>query len=198
VPIEAGISGVLQIPVSQFLGVMIGVHLVVALCEGAVTFAVIAYLRFVRPELMGLETIDSPIPPHRPGYGIVIASLLTTALLLAGVVSWFASTWPDGLEWSYREHRYGATEQNVRNVSPTITAVDKWQSKWSFMTDYSRREAPLGQLPAADVSSVTRGEKFDAWPNLDGWRSLAGVSGTFVTLIILFGVSRIMKKTVHD
>ena len=61
VPIEAGVSGVLQVPVSQFLGVMIGVHLVIALCEGAVTFAVIAYLRLVRPELMGLETIDSPL-----------------------------------------------------------------------------------------------------------------------------------------
>jgi cobalt/nickel transport system permease protein len=201
VPIEAGVSGVLRVPVSQFLGVMIGVHLVIALCEGAVTFAVIAYLRQVRPELIGLETTDSPITAHRPGYGVVSASLLVTALLLAGVVSWFASTWPDGLEWSYLERRYGTADQNVRNESPVIATVDKWQSKWSLMTDYAKRDAPLGALPAAGATAAPAEGKSNTgptWPNFDGWRSLAGVLGTIITLCILFGVSRIMQRTVRD
>ena len=119
-----------------------------------------------------------------------MASLLVTALLLAGVVSWFASTLPDGLEWSYSEHRYGAAEKAVQNRSPVVAAVDQWQTKWSPMTDYSRREAPLGQLPAAESS-----EPESAWPNADGWRSLAGVLGTIVTLGILYGLSRWMRKT---
>ncbi len=67
VPIEAAVSGVLRVPLSQFLGVMIGVHLVIALCEGAVTFAVVAYLRRVRPELLGLEADASPAAAVRPG-----------------------------------------------------------------------------------------------------------------------------------
>ncbi|MGO8750430.1 MAG: energy-coupling factor ABC transporter permease [Thermoguttaceae bacterium] len=192
VPVEAAASGVLQVPLSQFLGVMIGVHLVIALGEGAVTFAVIAYLRRVRSELMGVEPIAMSGEALRPGYGVVIASLLGTALLLAGVVSWFASTCPDGLEWSYLEHRYEATGKAVRNESPVIAAVDRWQSKWSPMTDYTRRETPLGQAPAEETA-----EREPAWPRPDGWRSLAGLLGTIVTLSILYGASRWMRKHTH-
>ena len=191
VPVEASVSGVLQVPISQFLGVMIGVHLVIALCEGAVTFAVIAYLRHVKPELMGLETTDSPAVTHRPGYGVVTVSLLVTALLMAGVISWFASTVPDGLEWSYLEHRYGTVEHNVRNESPIVGAVDQWQSKWSLMSDYTSRETPLGTLPTVEGKS-------GVWPNVDGWRSLAGVLGTIITLSLLYGVSRMIRRTAHD
>ena len=43
VPLESAASGVLQVPVSQFLGVMLGVHLIIGFCEGAITFAVIAF-----------------------------------------------------------------------------------------------------------------------------------------------------------
>jgi cobalt/nickel transport system permease protein len=192
VPIEAATSGVLQVPLSQFFGVMIGVHLVIALFEGAVTFAVIAYLRGVRPELMGLEPVGPPAETPRPGYGVVTASLLVTALLLAGVASWFASTWPDGLEWSYLEHRYGAAEKAVHNESPLVAAVDGWQGKWSPMTDYARRETPLGQSPPA--ATAQRGP---GWPNPDGWRSLAGLLGTIVTLSVLYGASRWMRKPAH-
>jgi cobalt/nickel transport system permease protein len=190
VPVEAAVSGVLQVPVSQFLGVMIGVHLIISLCEGAITFAVIAYLRRVRPELLGLEPDDTPVTCHGPGHGIVTVSLLGTALLLAGVVSWFASTVPDGLEWSYSKHHYGATEKAVQNRSPVVEAVDQWQTKWSPMTDYDRRETPLGQLPTTAAN-----EPKSAWPNPRGWRSVAGVLGTIVTLGILYGLSRWMRKT---
>lgn len=192
VPVEASLSGVLRVPFDQFLGVMIGVHLVIGLCEGAVTFAVIAYLRRVRPEFFGLDAAGSSDVASRPGYGIVIASLLVTAMLLAGVVSWFASTLPDGLDWSYTEHRYATAEPVVVNDSPTIAAVDRWQSKWSPMTDYTRREAPLGQLPGGKASPLS-----DAWPNADGWRSLAGILGTVVTLGVLFCLSRWMRAASH-
>ncbi len=190
VPLEAAASGVLQVPASQFLGVMIGVHLVIGLCEGAITFAVMAYLRRVRPELVGLATGDAPVTGHGPGYGVVMVSLLGTALLLAGVVSWFASTLPDGLEWSYSKHRYGAVEKAVQNRSPVVAAVDQWQARWSPMTDYNRRETPLGQLPAVEA-----GKPESAWPNPSGWRSVAGVLGTIITLLILYGLSRWMQKS---
>ena len=50
VPIEALLAGRLVIPVAHFLGVMVGVHVLIGAVEGAITFAVIAYLRQVRPE----------------------------------------------------------------------------------------------------------------------------------------------------
>lgn len=198
VPVETAASGVLQVPFSQFLGVMVGVHLLIALCEGAVTFAVIAYLRHVRPELLGLEINDDFSPASRqPGYGVIAASFFATALLLAGVVSWFASTSPDGLEWSYQERRYEKVEQNVRNQSPVVAAVDRWQQKWSPMSDYTKRSTPLGEVPNENKPDESKPE-VAAWPHVDGWGSLAGVLGTSITLGLLFGVSRLIPKTSHD
>jgi cobalt/nickel transport system permease protein len=147
VPVEAAASGVLQVPFNQFLGVMVGVHLLIGFGEGAVTFAIIAYLRRVRPELMGLEPGETHAGATRPGYSAVAASFVVTAMLLAGVVSWFASTWPDGLEWC------------------------------------------LGQLAPEGVSKTAA-----SWPNPDGWRSLAGVLGTIVTLGMLYGASCLMRR----
>jgi cobalt/nickel transport system permease protein len=205
VPIEVATSDVLRIPIAQFLGVIVGVHLLIALCEGALSFAAIAYLRRVRPELMGLEPlgleplgstsagpIASPAASARPGYAAVAASFLVTALLLAGVVSWFASTLPDGLEWSYMEHRYGEAEKAVSNESPVVAAVDQWQGRWSPLTDYTRREAPLGELPG-EVHGGTEASA-SARPLVDGWRSLAGVLGTLVTLGLVYGASRWMRR----
>jgi cobalt/nickel transport system permease protein len=207
VPVEAAMSGVLRVPLDQFLGVMIGVHLVIGLCEGAITFAVIAHLRRVRPELLGgtaglsssagdltltagQASSATPRATRRDAAPtwVVTASLLVTALLLAGVVSWFASTLPDGLEWSSLAYDYGAADKNVQNDSPTVAAVDRWQSQWSPLRDYTRRTAPLGESPGEQT------EPKAAWPNLDGWRSLAGVLGTLVTLAILYGASCWMRK----
>ncbi len=112
-----------------------------------------------------------------------------TALLLGGVVSWFASTLPDGLEWSYLEHRYGSAEKAVSNESPVMAAVDQWQARWSPMADYTRREAPLGQLPDEGTA-----ESAAARPLADGWRSLAGVLGTLVTLSLVYAASRWIRR----
>jgi len=184
VPIQAAVSGVLRVPLSHFLGVMIGVHLIIGLCEGALTFAVIAYLRRVRPELMGLDPSTQPATAGRPGFGVVTASLLVTALLLSGVISWFASSLPDGLEWSYREYHYGTAAQAIDNESPAVAAFDRWQSKWSPLTDYNRREAPLGQVPVGETAQAA-----------SGWGSLAGILGTVVTLGLVYGASRMMRRT---
>lgn len=197
VPFEAALSGVLLVPLSQFLAVMIGVHLVIAFCEGAVTFAVIAYLRFVKPELLGIETAVAQKELFRPGYGIVCTSLLVTAFLLAGVVSWFASSWPDGLEWSYKHHSYAETQHNIRNQSHLHAAVDQWQNKWSLMTDYSKRKTPLGTISMSDYTTESKNpaDTASSWAIPDGWRSLAGVLGTVVTLILLYLVSKTIRKT---
>jgi cobalt/nickel transport system permease protein len=187
VPIEAYVSGVLRIDAADFLAVMIGVHVLIGLVEGAITFAVLAYLREVRPAALGLAA-----PAERPGRlgsRAVLASLAGTALLLAGIVSWFASTHPDGLEWTYQDHFTRDGQQSVKSPSPLVAAVDEFQAKWSPMADYSRRAAPLGQQPAeAKEGPAAR------WPNVSGWGSLAGVLGTLVTLGLLVVAGRALRR----
>jgi len=189
VPVEAGVSGVLRVPLADFLQVMVGVHLLIGLVEGAITFAVLAYLRRVRPNAVGV--VLPVASPDKVGAKAVLGSLVATALLLSGIVSWFASTHPDGLEWAYQEHLAGGGRTVVDNPSPAVAAVDEWQAKWSPMSDYTKRSAPLGQQPGA-----TEGPQPDkgAWPNVDGWGSLAGVVGTLITAAVLYIPARLIRR----
>jgi len=189
VPLEAMVSGVLLISTAHFLGVMVGVHLIIAFVEGLITFAVVAYLRQVRPAVLGLTAADDP--SQRLGRKAVAASLVITSVLVAGVVAWFASGYPDGLEWSYLEHRYGDREESVAEPAPTIAAVGEWQSKYSPLSDYTRREAPLGEV-AAEIEEDEEGES--TWPAVDVWGSLAGILGTAVTLALVYGIARLLRR----
>jgi len=192
VPLEAGLAGVLRIPIGAFLAVMVGVHLLIGLVEGAITFAVIAYVRQVRPALVG--AVSHAEGRERLKRFPVIVSLIVTALLLAGVASWFTSTHPDGLEWSYVARSYGQTGGGVENTSAQVAAADRWQSKWSLMTDYSKRAAPLGKEPVGQHGSAEGAAAETAWPNVTGWTSLAGVLGTCLTLGVVYGIARVTRR----
>jgi len=98
VPFEVSVSGVASVPLSKFLLVMIGLHLLVALGEALITFLVIGYLSKVRPQVLGpvadkLTAAGKDLSP-----AAVVGSILVIALLLGGVVSRFASESPDALE----------------------------------------------------------------------------------------------------
>ena len=189
VPIESAISGVLKISTVHFLGVMVGVHLIIAFGEGLITFAVVAYLRQVRPASLGLEVADAG---GRLGRKTVLATLMVTAALLAGVVSWFASTHPDGLEWSYLEHRYGGSDAAVATPDETVAQVDALQAKWSLMPDYTKRATALGEEPAGEEEAAE--EEGAAWPAMSGWGSLAGLIGTAVTLAVVYLIALAVRR----
>ena len=187
VPVQAALSGVLRIPTTHFLAVMVGVHLLIGFIEGLITFTVVAYLRQVRPAALGLATVDPS--GGRLSRGMVAATLLATAALLAGVVAWFASDYKDGLEWSLLEHRYGGSAQALAEPSPAVASVTDWQSRWTPMTDYTRRSAPLGEMPP---ESEAQGDGTGSV--VKPWGSLAGLLGTAVTLIVLYLASRLLRR----
>jgi cobalt/nickel transport system permease protein len=192
VPVESAVAGMLKIRFVDFLAVMVGVHLVIGFVEGAITFAVLAYIRRVRPATLGLTERDAPAKLSRPA---VLATLLATALLLAGVISWFASTHPDGLEWAYTVHRYEGKDAALAEPSPAVRTVDDWQSKWSPMSDYTRRTAPMGQKP--ESIEENQSEPSPSYANVDGWQSLAGILGTLVVLAVLYAVAAGMRRSSH-
>ena len=180
VPLEAGLSGVLKISPWDFLAVMTGVHLIIGFIEGAITFAVLGYLRKVRPEMLGIPApstgAEAPGGGARPGMAAVIVTILVTAGLLAGVVSWFASAHPDGLEWAIGEHKYAGVERAVENPSPVVAAVDEGHAKLVPMKDYNKPEGDGGG------------------PKISGWASLAGLIGTAVVLVLLYGTAVLLRR----
>lgn len=76
-------------PLFLVLPVMLGWHSMIGIGEGLITVGVTQYVRKVRPDLFKLAP--------KPDYRILLAGLLF-ALLLAAVVSPYASALPDGLE----------------------------------------------------------------------------------------------------
>ncbi len=185
VPVQAAAAGVLRVDLGTFWVLMVGVHLVIGLIEGLITFSVLAYLRQVRPAAVGLAVAERPGRLGRPA---LAGSLLLTAGLLAGVVSWFASGQPDGLEWTLDQPAADGGHV-LAEPAPPVSAVSDWQARWSPLADYTRRDAPWG---AAPLEQDTAAAEAAAGP--DGWGSLAGLVGTALVLAALFALSRLLRR----
>lgn len=94
VVIESVLSGRSEIPFVHFGAVMLGIHLPIGLVEGVVTAGALRVLGRA-----GTGTGDAWPAGRRPG-APVLAGVALATLLAGGVLAWFASAKPDGLEWS--------------------------------------------------------------------------------------------------
>ena len=179
VPIEAGLSGVLLVPFRTFLITMLGVHLLVGLAEGMITTAVLAYLQQVRPDVI-LGRMPGEIRLSRNALLITLA--VFTVIVAAGL-SLFASSLPDGLEWSYADRPDQPDfKPVVSNEDSRIASVDDFQSKYSLLPDYSIRTSELGKI--ADQETETSA----------GWTSFAGVLGSGLTMVFIWLVARVLRQ----
>ncbi len=98
VVLQTTISGIAQLPFSIFLWLMLPIHLAIGLVEGVVTAALLTFISKARPDI--LDATPQPGMAARRSTGPVLISFLLAAAVTGGVVSWFASEKPDGLEWS--------------------------------------------------------------------------------------------------
>jgi cobalt/nickel transport system permease protein len=96
VVLETTASGISTLPLRAFLALMLPIHLAIGIGEGLITAAVLVAIRRARPELLGAEPSRATARRLRP----VVVGLGVAAALTGGALSWFASTHPDGLEWS--------------------------------------------------------------------------------------------------
>jgi cobalt/nickel transport system permease protein len=93
VVVETAASGISSLPLGPFLALMIPIHVAIGVVEGLVTGLALLALWRVRPELAAAGAA-------RRGLGPALVGLGAAAALTAGVLSWFASAHPDGLEWA--------------------------------------------------------------------------------------------------
>ncbi len=165
-------SGISELPFGTFLLLMQPIHLAIGVVEGVATAAVVLFVARVRPEVLGDE---SDVRPLRP----VLAGLLIAALLLGGVVSWFASGHLDGLEWSI-EKTAGHPELETADA-PIYSSLEHVQSKTAFLPDY---DFPVGGDAA---ESVEEGGPVNVGT------SVSGVVGGGITLAIAALIGYILK-----
>jgi cobalt/nickel transport system permease protein len=184
---ETLLSGRSELPFTTFLLLMQPIHLAIGVVEGFITAGVINYVRAARPELLESIVQSRPLSSEIKVKNIVLA-ILFIAIITGGLVSWFASSHPDGLEWSI-EKVYGKPElpEQETGIGALLKAI---QEKTAFLPDYTFKKE---DTPGKEA----RGEG-NAWPNVEAGRSVSGILGSVIMVglifLIGFGIKAIRRK----
>ena len=151
VTLETLASGVTELPFSVFLATMQPIHLAIGAVEGLITAAVLTFVNEARPELLwgvGENKSESKLTFKK-----TIIVLAVAAALCGGVVSLFASAFPDGLEWSM-EKVAGTTE--LEADGSVYETAENIQTTTSLLPDYAFKdsEAAVGTSFSGIVGSL--------------------------------------------
>ena len=179
VVMETMLSGKSELPFGTFVLLMQPIHLAIGIVEGFITAGVINYVRSARPEI--LESIATSRPLNSAvSIRNVIVGFVVLAVITGGALSWFASTHPDGLEWSINKVT-GKTElaEQEQGIAPVIKGI---QEKTAFLPDYNFKPAGNEQK---------KEETNPSWPSVEAGTSVAGIIGASMVLgfILLIGVA---------
>lgn len=130
VSLETLASGITAIPAGKFFLLMTAIHLAIGVGEGLATGAVIVFINKTRPSLLSPEAGERK---RKSVKGPIIAFAIAAAVI-AGGLSFLASSDPDGLEWSI-EKVTGSTEL-PESTSALSSGSQAIQSATSIMPDY--------------------------------------------------------------
>ena len=173
VALETVLSGRSELPLGRFAAVMLGIHLPIGLVEGLVTVAVVNFLRRLRPEIL-----EETLPPEARSLRPALAALAALAVLTGGGLAWFASSRPDGLEWSVA--RVTGTKGLEDSGSGLKKSLAEVQSATALLPDYGfKTAAPEAGAPEA---ASTGAEPEPAWPAVSAGTSFSGIVGSVFVL----------------
>lgn len=196
VVLETVLSGVSSLPFSTFVIIMQPIHLAIGIVEGLVTASVISFVNNARPEILqsALEIRSTGAHTIRN----VVLAFLAVAILTGGILSWFASEHPDGLEWSITKvagrNKLKGPEQGVHGTLASI------QEKLSFLPNYSYKKATEVKPTEAHTLIAASQEQKPEEKKADGSKlgtSVSGLVGGMLTLAISFLVGYILKRRAH-
>lgn len=149
VVLETKGSGIADLPFGAFVAAMVPVHLAIGVVEGLITVAVVEFVAKAEPDVV----FNPAALKTRPRKAI--AGLAVLAVLVGGVFSWFASTHPDGLEWSVAQasghEELAAPQSDAHRVAAAV------QRAVSILPDYAFPEAGEAEWAAPDAGTTLSG-----------------------------------------
>ncbi len=134
VSLETLISGVTELPFSVFVATMQPIHLAIGFVEGLITAAVLVFVNEARPELLWGIGETAEAKEGKLSFINTIVVIAVAAAICGGIVSLFASAFPDGLEWSM-ENVAGTTE--LEAAGGAYDAAAGIQDATSLLPDYA-------------------------------------------------------------
>jgi cobalt/nickel transport system permease protein len=176
-------SGVSALPFKTFVLLMQPIHLAIGVIEGVVTALVVSFVFRARPEIV------QGLLQNKPIGDLPVRSLLTAffiaALLIGGGLSWFASTNPDGLEWSIA--KVTGSGELPDSGERTHAALETIQKRTAILPGDS---LPVEQRESADGSAGAVEEKINS--------SLSGLIGGSMTLAICTLIGFVLRIRTTD
>lgn len=173
-------SGISALPFGTFVLLMQPIHLAIGLVEGLATAAVVLFIHRTEPELIE-ETSPHPVSSVK-SYRKVAVALILLALLTGGVFSWFASAFPDGLEWSMaKTSGFEELENPEKGIYATLKEL---QEKTAFLPDYNFKQ----------TGDSVEAESEEPWPAVNAGTSVAGIVGGVITLLAAVITGFLLKK----
>jgi cobalt/nickel transport system permease protein len=135
-------SGIIELPFSAFALLMQPIHLAIGVVEGLATAAILSFVYAARPQI--LESVTESPKSIKP---VIIVFACIAAGTAAGL-SLFASSYPDGLEWSVT----GTAGTGELVTQGTLFSVfADIQERFSFMPDYGVRADDGAGAPVAGL-----------------------------------------------
>lgn len=159
VVVETLFSKITSLPFQTFVLLMQPIHLAIGFVEGIITSLVLVYVHSVAPQI-----IECSMEHTRIQISIkkVLVTLGIAAIVTGGGLSLYASSFPDGLEWSI-EKVTGSTEvESEETLHESMGAI---QESTSFMPDYDYK---AGEGTGTSVAGIVGGALTCALAGLAG------------------------------
>lgn len=171
VVLQTLLSGRVELPFTAFVLLMQPIHLAIGIIEGMITAVLVSYLSTHAPDIFD----DSPAAAYgEVKSGRSLGLIGGAAFFCAGIVSLFASSLPDGLEWSIEGAGLslvpGAVSGGIHQGAEAV------QEFLSFLPDYGFAFEAEGALAAAGTT-------------------VAGIAGVALTGLVLYIAGSRMRKT---
>ncbi|MBN1231831.1 MAG: energy-coupling factor ABC transporter permease [Candidatus Coatesbacteria bacterium] len=161
--LQTFLSGRFSIPSTTFILLMLGIHLPIAIIEGIITAGVLALIEKIKPGDLKIS---------EPGTRTIIP-LLVLSIITGTVIAWFASTSPDGLEWTLEKIKI----EEKSHSGGIAEYLSSFQEKTSFLPDYNFQNAEETN-----------------WGQPVFGTSVSGIAGIAIVLVIAGMISYIMGR----
>lgn len=180
VVIETLLSGRTELPFGTFVVLMQPIHLAIGIVEGIVTGAIIAFIWKENPAILDMASKEKSI--DKGDMKGILIKLMIAVIIVGGALSWFASSNPDGLEWSMIKTAGTAELETEEKVHENFGNIQK---KTAILPDYNFKSS----------EEAEENNQEDTWPAVNIGTSISGLIGGAMTLILAMIMGIIIKKT---
>lgn len=143
VTLETEASGITALPMKDFLLFMLPIHLVIGIGEGLATAAVLYFIQKYKPDLLVQVRQSVPAVSGDRHFGKAVTIFAILALLVGGVLSWTASSDPDGLEWSILKVTGNTELSALPSEAVVYGTMQNVQQATALMPDYDNSFAGI-------------------------------------------------------